>query len=752
MPSLMIALVASLITAISISSTASAADASTDSGKKAPKAKRVAKVLPKRKQPATKAAADSAPAANSEKAADSDDDVETIARKSPVHVDSKNTIRLNYGRREWNTNPTQLDSAVIFLREGASGKIVQIEAEETAPDSAVFSGYYSINWRNLDALRVEFFAPPQKLLIDLTGRKKISQMIETKELRNLPFVLRKDPVTGVQNIELFDNLEQARLAYRAFQAEKELLVALKNRLDSRNQTLDTAMLATERAELEEASRNLAERVRMSQIETQRLSQLLSAYTNASVESREKRRSDAQAAADQAMLDYRAGRLAEARKSFEQAVDLDPSNRTYYFQYGVTLYKLEDFNRSLVYLDLADGKGLNSTEREFYRGLAYYRLKDSSSALSAFEKVVAAKDSVISPSARFYRGIIFFEKKRWTEARPEFQGVLDESKDPALDERSEAYLENILRQQQFDAERARRWSITGTFGEMYDDNVLLSSDSDRDRGIATNKEAFRTLLVGSARYRPIYEETSEFSLQADVMTMLSVDTSFQGSQTISNADPTVVGFSAPWTHKGMFLGKGHKFDFVPGVEATYMSVENNEWKMIYNSLLAGFQNLFIISDFWITSVNVDLRRDSSLLSSSTGDDDSSALKSKISWSNINFLSDKKQIVLSDFAYTLNNSQGKNSVFNRIDLGIGYVRPFYWDTTFSSKLSYFLLTYTQNATGRIDNSYSLTLGLTRKVWENVTGGIATTYNINSSNVTANQYKKLNVMLTLTANNAF
>jgi tetratricopeptide (TPR) repeat protein len=749
MPNVTTTVVASFITTFLLSSLAVAADTSSPAVAKKATA---TKVLPKRKAKTKSVTTETPPAAPTDTANEPDDDVETMARKSPVNVDSKNTIRLNYGRREWNSNPTQLDSAVIFLREGASGRIVQIEAEETAPDSAVFSGNYSINWQNLDALQVEFFAPPQKLLADMTGRKKITQMIESKELRRLPFVLRKDPVTGVQNIELFDNVDQARLAYRAFQAEQELLVALKNRLATRDQTLDTAMLASERAELEESSRNLAERVRMSQIETQRLSQLLQGYSSAPQEERQKRKADAQAAADQAMLDYRAGRLPEARKSFETAVELDPSNRTYYFQYGVTLYKLEDFNRALVYLDLADSKGLNNTEREFYRGLSYYRLKDSTAALGAFENVVAAKDPVISPSARFYRGIIFFEKKKWTDARPEFQGVLDESKDPALDERAEAYLENILRQQQFDAERARRWSITGTFGEMYDDNVLLSSDSDRDQGVATNKEAFRTLLVGSARYRPIYEETSEFAIQADVMTMLSVDTSFQSSQTLSNADPTVIGLSAPWTHKGLLLGKGHKFDFVPGVEATYMSVENNEWKMIYNSLLAGFQNLFIIDDFWLTSVNIDLRRDSSQLSSSTGDDDSSALKSKISWSNINFLADKKQIILSDFAYTLNNSQGKNSEFNRIDLGVGYVRPFLWDTTFSSKLSYFLLTYTQNASGRVDNSYSLTLGLTRKVWENVTGGFATTYNINNSNVTANQYKKLNVMLTLTANNAF
>lgn len=681
------------------------------------------------------------------------DPIETVTRRSGVSLASKNAIRLNYGRNDWNQNALKVDTAAIFLREGTSGRIVQIEVEESAPDSAVFSGTYSINFSDLTGLRVEFYAPPQNLLADLTGRKKISQMIDAKELRRLPFVLRKDPVTGVQNVELFDNADQARNAYRAFQAEKELLVALKNRLDQRNQTLDTAMLAIEKAEFEEVSRNLAERVRLSQVETQRLAALLQSYSQASPEERARRKAEAQKLADQAMVEYRANQFPEAKKSFETAVDLDPSNRGYYFQYGVTLYKIEDFNRSLVYLDLAESKAVKPAERDFYRGLNYYRQRDSNSALEAFEKVVNAKDAEISPSARFYRGLIHFEKKRWVEARTEFQSVLDESTDPVLDQRAEGYIEQALRMQQIEAERAKRWSLSGTFGAMYDDNVLLSSDSDRDRGTATNAAAWRTLLQGTAKYRAIYEDTNEWAIQLDAMTMYSVDKDFQTVQSISNSDATIAGLTAPWTHKGVFMGKGHKFDLVPGIETTYMSIENNEWKSIYNSYVLNFQNLFVVSDTWFTNVNVDLRQDVSGLASSTGDDDSTAFKSKISWSNINIpFEDKKQLVVSDLGYTVNSSLGKNSVFNRIDLGVGYIRPWKWETTFSSKLSYYLLTYPENATGRIDNNLGLTLALSRKVGEKLTSGFTTNYQINSSNVTANQYKKLTAMVTLTATEAF
>lgn len=696
-------------------------------------------------------------ASATEPASDSIEEVTTArtqkARSGGVSLASKNAIRLNYGRPEWNTSSVKVDTAAILMREGASGRIVQVEVEETAPDSAVFSGFYSINFRDISALKVEFYAPPQNLLTDLTGRRKVSQMIESRELRRLPFVLRRDPVTGVQNVELFDNADQARLAYKAFQAEQELLVALKNRTDKRDQTLDAAALALEQAEFEEVSRNMAERVRLSQVEAQRLAALLQKFSLAQPEARARAKAEAQKSAQAAMAAYEAGRYTDARKLFEASIELDPSNRTYYFQYGVTLYKLEDFNRALVYFDLTDSKAADQIEMDFYRGLSLYRLRDSAGALDAFQRVVNAKDPEISPSARFYRGVIQFDRQRWEPARTEFQAVLDESKDAVLDQRAESYIERALRMQQIEAERSRRWTFVGTFGGLYDDNVLLSSDSDRDRGVATNSEAWRALLQGMVKYRALYEEKNEWAIQVDAMTMYSVDKDFQTSQAIANSDATIAGITLPWTHKSVVRGKGYKLDVIPGFETTYMSIENNEFKPIYNSYILNFQNLFVMSETWFTNLNIDLRQDVSGLNSSTGDDDSTAFKSKVTWANINMpFEDRRQLVVSDLAYTNNSSLGKNSIFNRLDLGVGYIRPSFWDMTFSSKLGYFMLNYPQNASGRSDSNITVTLGLNKKLSEKLMSGFMTSYSINSSNVTVNEYKKLTAMITFTAVEAF
>lgn len=681
-----------------------------------------------------------------------DDTPETISQKRGASVDSNSAIRLNYGRADWNRNPEAVDSATVYLREGATGRLVQIEVEETAPSSAIFSGLYSINWRNIEALKVEFYTPPQGLLGTLVGRQKITKMIDSKELRRLPFVLRKDPKTGLQNIELFDSADQARLAYKAFQSEQELLLAMKNKVAERDQTVDTAKLAMEKAELEEAARNMAERVRMSQLETQRLAGLVTAFGVLPQKERDRRKAEAQKAADQAQIDFRANRFAEAKAGYDKAIELDPTNRGYYYFYGITLYRLGEFNRALVYLDLSYGPMVKPAERDYYRALCYYSIKDSTSALAAFDNVIKSKDD-LAGSAYFYKGVVHYERKNWADARSSFQAVLDNSKDAALDQQAETYIEYILRIQQVEAERAKHWTLSGTLGLMYDDNVLSTSDTDRDRGTATNLPAYRALLQGTARYRAIYEETRELAVQLDAMTMTSVGEDLQATQTLANADPTVVGVTVPWTHKGTFRGKGHKFDFIPGYEITNMSVENNEWKTINSSLLMNFQNLFVMSETWFTNLNVDLRYDTSLLQSSTGDNDATALKSKLTWSNINFpFSDKKQIVMSDLAYTMNSALGKNTVFNRVDMGLGYVRPAFYDMTFVSKLSYFILTYPENATGRVDNSYTLMLGLSRPVGAKLNAGLTGLYNINSSNVAANQYKKTTILLTLGYSDAF
>ena len=664
-------------------------------------------------------------------------------------VDSANAIHLSYANSAWNKDPGKIDSASIIMREGASGKIVQINLVETEPNSSIFSGFYSISWQNLEKMNVEFYIPPQEYFSEDGGLKRLTSMIANKELRRSPFILKKG-AGGSQTIEIYDSKEQAQLAVTAFRAEQQVRGMMNKKFPS-DQAVDVAKLGMEAKEREAAALSLKERVHISQLEMQHLQMLLKKFSALSPKDQMAHKKQAEAVAAEALALYQQDKYPEALAKFDQAIELDPTTRAYYFQYGVTLYKTDNFNRSIVLLQLADGPSVREVERDFYIALNFFRLKENTNAANAFDKVIATKDPGLAPPSVFYKGMVKFDQKKWDDATAAFQSVLDTSTDKDLDKKAEAYIEQILRARQFDAERSKKWQISATVGEIYDSNVTLTSQSSLDQGTASNINGYRDLFSGSVRYRPIYEQDHEFALQMDLMTMYTTDSAMNYSQTLRNADPTVITLTAPWTYKGVLFGKGYKFDVSPGYESIFMSIEDNSFKPIVTSALLNFSNLFVMSEKLFSNFNLELRDDMSGLgdAGTDGDNNSSAIKAKLIYSNMIFISDDKaKIVTTELAYTLNQAQGVNESYNRIDAGVGLIQPVGWGITANTKLSYFNLSYPTNPNGRMDNSYAITAGGSKKLDDVWSTGLLANYNMNSSNVDANQYNKWTVMLTVSA----
>src|SRR5690606_32446603 len=179
--------------------------------------------------------------------------------------------------------------------------------------------------------------------------------------------------------------------------------------------------------------------------------------------KEKRKKEAQAFAEAAMDSYRVGQFKQAEEHFEKSVSLDPENKTYYYQYGVTLYRNDHFNKSLVYLKLASGNSFDHIERDFYMGLNHYKLKEYPQALTAFKKVEDTNHDPLGPSASFYIGLVNYAEIKYEEAKAAFQKSLDTSKDPKLDERSEEYIERIEREMYFAKNKAKKFIISAYFG-------------------------------------------------------------------------------------------------------------------------------------------------------------------------------------------------------------------------------------------------------------------------------------------------
>jgi tetratricopeptide (TPR) repeat protein len=676
------------------------------------------------------------------------------AGAAPLQVDAKNSLRINYRSKEWNTSSSQVDGAVIVMREGASGRLVQIDLTETAPDSSEFSGLYSITWQNIQSLQIEFYIPPQDLMKKPDALKTLGAMIQSKELKRKPFLLHKN-IGGQQLVEVFDTREEAQEALKTFQAEKQALLMKDQKPQNllSNQEVDTANIAADLQVQKMAAANAAERFKLNEAESQHRQDMKNKFSSLSTAQKTQAKKQAEKTAADAMALFQHEKFDESRTAFQKAADLNPESPSFLFQEGASLYKMDRFNQSIVLLNLADGPSVRGVEKAYFMGLDFFRLKEYNSALKSLDAVIAYKDPALTPAAKFYKGIVYFEAKHWDDAQKAFQMVLDESQDKKLDETAEAYINQILRIRQFEAERAKKWLLTATLGEQYDSNVLLQSDSSRDTGTATNTEGWRSLFLGSFRYRPTYEEDHEFAVQLDTVTMYSVDKDLKGDQTLRNADPTVLTLTLPYTRKGTLFGKGHKLDITPGYEDILMSVEDNTTKVIIQSYTLGISNLFIMKDNWFANYNLELRQDNSKLASSTGDADSTALKMKLTNGNIFLVSDdKSKIVTADIAYTLNQANGINSTYNRYDLAVGYILPTYWETSTNLKLGYFNQAYPQLVGGRTDNSYTLTTGFSKKINDIWSSGFLGSYNINDSTVDANQYKKWTALLTLSASVGF
>jgi hypothetical protein len=407
----------------------------------------------------------------------------------------------------------------------------------------------------------------------------------------------------------------------------------------------------------------------------------------------------------------------------------------------------------VFLTLAEDPNINQAERQFYLGLNYFRLEEFEQANQDFQAVRDANHPELSASAAFYQGTMLFNQKKWKDAQAAFQDVLDRSSDPKMDERAEQYIELILRQSQFEAEQAKKFKVSGTFGAMYDSNILLTSDSALDQGTASDSAGYRALAMAGLEWRPVYETNKEMSVKFDLLNMYTVDDGMRRIQALKNADPLVMSLTAPMTYKGVMLGKGFKIDLVPGYETIYMSVEDNKTKPILGSYLLNFLNTVIVSDSWFTTYNIETRYDDSKLNSSTGVNDSTAVKGKGAFGNMIFLTkEKNKILTADIGHTINMAKGDAVKYNRSDLAIGYIAPAFWDMMWNARASYFLLNYPKNETRRVDNSYTLAGGVSKKLTSIWSLGVLGSYNINESNVQANQSRKFSVMTTLSGSYQF
>ncbi len=674
---------------------------------------------------------------------------ERTAKASTRSSEGARSMSISYGSPSWNGDSRKIDSAYLVLRDKKTGKLVQIQLEESEPDSSQFVGKFSITHGN-EQVSPEIFVPPPELRNPEQDGKKLIEMIQANKVDVKPVVWKKTD-SGQPLIDVYDNQEQAAAAEAAYREEEKLSADMKKKKLLKpipsEQALEAARQAEHKAALDkmalDAAKREADRVRMEQIEKQKAEERAKAAKAMSEQERAARAARAKAAAEEAMAFYTAGKYPQAEAKFKQAVELDPQNTSYYFRYGITLYRNNKFNEALVAMKLAKVDPASELEKQYYMGLIHYRLKELDPALANFQSVAKSPDPNMGPSATFYAGVIYFAQEKYELAKKAFEDVIDNSQDPRLDEQAEQYLDQIANAMAFKKMRENKFTFTGVVGASYDSNVLLSPDSAGDQGTTTDSKDFRLLTSGDLEYRPVFSQHHEFSTKVNA----NLTNSLKDESAV--ADPWVYGISLPYSYKGTLGSKGLKFSAKPGYEILYMDPTDTGTKSnILTSYLMTLEATLVNSPSWFSQYSLETRMDDSKTADSIGDDDSDAMKYTLKTTQSVFLDkSRKEAIMGSAGIVMNAAKGKNREYMRYELGAMYVRPTKWNASWISGLTIYQLNYDNADEKRTDFNATLMTGVSKPIKEWVTWGLIGTYTKNDSNLTANEYSKYLILTTAT-----
>ena len=592
-----------------------------------------------------------------------------LAERPPINQEK--VLKVEFARPAWNKNPTEAESQLIFISERARARSAAVQLLETEPNSGVFTGTYMLNFGKGDRgaktsenarpedLLIEVFAPTENYLKSSQTKLSLKELQRRGELERKPFILQKLD-GGVQKLTLFSTKEEAQRALEAIKMAKrakngaptsgaaasdlELGEAASSlltpeqvkKIEAEKKKLLSAQLQREieRKKLEELEREKLERQRAAQLaldekERQRRVELANQY--------------AEAALDQ----YRLNNFSEAVTNFAKSVELDPANTNYYYQYGVTLYRLGRFNDSIVTLKNAQGSGFDPLERDFYVALNHYQLKEYPLAIQEFEKIRSTKDPKLGASGAFYIGLINFDGTKYERAKQSFQEVLDTSQDPRLDEKAEAMMEQIDKIMEYAKLRKTKFFVQLVSGIQYDSNILLVADSNPQQASPSEIGDNRFVGGGSVYWRPIFDQKYEFGVKAKADVLYTFRTQF------AQADPLLYNLTAPFVLKSQIFNKSIRSEIRPGYEILNLDTTNSGSKKAFmNSILMDWNNSLVMNDNWISSYNLRFRRDDFPDAASQN-----ANRYTLNLNNIYFLDPKKtRGVIGDLGYTLNDASG------------------------------------------------------------------------------------------------
>lgn len=655
-----------------------------------------------------------------------------------IKVDARKPLRLDYQSKAWNKNSSKSETSALLVRDSATGRLAKIVVTETGPDTSLFVGYYQLSFDTSQAssaeMTPEIYVVNESILSKQEALKNIDLMIKDGKLLRKPYFYRTESRT-VQAISVYDSKEQAFLAYEDF---------LKT--GSGRPIVDRAALEAQRAaQLSDEQKKFAEQLLKAETERKRLEddekrkseEMKKKQASLATAEKEKRKAQAKTVVEKAMAMYRLDRFAEAETFFQQAIELDPENQTYYFQYGVTKYKSQQYNKSIALLNMAEASaGFDPVERDYYIALNHLKLKENALAYKKFIEVKNKDSKVMSPAAGFFAGVIDFQAGNYDSAKVLFEYVIDNSSDTQLDAQGETYIEQIANIRQFEELQKKKFFITAVMGMMYDSNILAQDPNQTSLDLA----GIRWSYGGSVEYRAVYTQKHEFSATMAVSDLYSLDKTLKASADLQNADPLSLSVALPYVFKTAILERPYRVSVSPGYETVQMNLDRaGSREVIVNSAVFDVDQTLVASDKWYSALNLEYRSDQSLISA-TDDENQSATKLTLMTSQTVFVDDKNSKAWTiDIGYANNNAKGVNQKYNRVDLGAGYFMPLSESTTGTAKMTFYQSSYGQHTTGRSDSNIGLALSTRTPMSEILSWNNSLSYNKNTSSLAGSTYDR-------------
>lgn len=401
--------------------------------------------------------------------------------------------------------------------------------------------------------------------------------------------------------------------------------------------------------------------------------------------------------------FNAGSFKKANAYLFKSIELDASVDQYYYEYGLTLYKMNLFAKALSILNMLEGTNVNQNELNYYQALAHYKIKHDDVALMKFKHVEESKDEILSPLAAMYAGLIEKSYERFDEAKSHFNYVLEYSKDPAMDKRAEDYIDDILRQQQFIERSKQKWSYSAYVGSAYDDNVLNAASVNA----ASNLAAYRFLYGGAVSYKAIYNRKHSLIPQLWMTDMYSFNDQFSSDSAVQAADPFQTELSLPYK----YFGRKGTLTVTPSYQTLVMSLTQGNRNLVYGSMAVATTYTVAYADDWLTTYRLDLAKDTFHVKDIDPQDDQSSTRVTLLFSQSNILDDEGYKSLTmDLLYSQNNTEGDNFRYSKFLLGFGGNFPLSKSRKLLGYLrgDYFTMGFSDNPEDRSDTALILSLG--------------------------------------------